>query len=424
MVLALVAICSGSFCQGVTAVGIMDGAKNRIREHRMGELVVTVVDADGDPIDGATVEVRQTRHEFLFGSNIFAWQQPTDEDTAKYRDQYAAIFNFATLAFYWSGYEGTQGSPQHDDRELVAAWCKEHDITTKGHPLVWNHSAGVPKWLPEDLDEIKRLSDARVTDCITRFLGTNSIWDVVNEAADPFRAGDAFENRMSEMMKRFGKMPVTIDSFKLARAASPDATLLINDYNLGPKYHEVIEQLVDDDGERMYDVIGIQSHMHGGAWPTERAWDTCEQYAEYGVPLHFTETTICSGPRSDDGWETTDEGEALQADEVERFYTILYSHPAVEAITWWDFADRNAWQGAPAGFLRKDLSPKPAYERLLGLIKGEWWTDETGEAAGGELSVHATYGDYEITARAGDRTKTVEFHHPKGGDGAVTVALP
>ena len=48
---------------------------------------------------------------------------------------------------------------------------------------------------------------------------------------------------------------------------------------------------------------------------------------------------------------------------------MIFSHPAVEAITWWDFSDRGAWQRAPAGFLRDDLSPKPAYERLQQPVK-------------------------------------------------------
>jgi endo-1,4-beta-xylanase len=149
----------------------------------------------------------------------------------------------------------------------------------------------------------------------------------------------------------------------------------------------------------------------------------CERFAPFGVPLHFTETTIVSGPRTDAGWETTPEGEQKQADEVERFYTVLFSHPAVQAITWWDFADRNAWQGAPAGFLRKDLSPKPVYDRLMGLIKGEWWTQEEGTATGGRLTVRAFYGQYRITAKAGGREATVEFHLTKDGEHSVTVRL-
>lgn len=402
---------------------ILEGADARIREHRMGNLTVRVVDADDNAMQGAQVQLKQTRHEFLFGCNIFGWGQPTPEDATKYRDQFSALLNFATLPFYWAGYEGQQGQPQHESREQIAKWCRERNLTTKGHPLVWNHAAGSPRWLGEDLDEIKRLSDARVAEIVERFRGLIDIWDVVNEAADPFRGGSAFENRMTDTWQHFGKMPLTIEPFHIARKANPDATLLINDYRLDEEYEKVIDQLVDEDGDRLYDATGIQSHMHGGAWPTERAWQVCERYAKYGVPLHFTETTIVSGPRNDKGWETTPEGEQKQANEVERFYTVLFSHPAVEAITWWDFADRNAWQGAPAGFLRKDLSPKPAYERLMGLVKGKWWTETEGEAVDGAFAARAFYGNYEVTATFGDREATVELHHARGEDTEATVTL-
>ena len=48
-----------------------------------------------------------------------------------------------------------------------------------------------------------------------------------------------------------------------------------------------------------------------------------------------------------------------------KFYTALFAHPAVQAITWWDFSDLGAWLGAPAGWLRRDMSPKPVYDRLM-----------------------------------------------------------
>jgi hypothetical protein len=150
----------------------------------------------------------------------------------------------------------------------------------------------------------------------------------------------------------------------------------------------------------------------------------CETFARFGVPLHFTETTVISGPKTPTGWETTPEGEAKQAEDVARFYTILFSHPAVEAITWWDFADRNAWMGAPAGFLRQDLSPKPVYDRLLGLIKGTWWTNRTGVTEDGAFTVKAFHGDYEITVRHGGAEKRVESTLAKGGDTSAIVPLP
>ena len=76
---------------------------------------------------------------------------------------------------------------------------------------------------------------------------------------------------------------------------------------------------------------------------------------------------------------------------------MLFSHPAVEAITWWDFADLGSWQGAPAGLVRKDMTPKPAYEALTRLIKGKWWTGEaklTTDAAG-KVRFRGYLGAYE-----------------------------
>ena len=73
--------------------------------------------------------------------------------------------------------------------------------------------------------------------------------------------------------------------------------LLINDYRTDPAYERVIEQLVDEKGKRLYDVIGIQSHMHGGVWSNGQIWKVCQEFSRFGVPLHFTETTILSGER-------------------------------------------------------------------------------------------------------------------------------
>jgi len=48
----------------------------------------------------------------------------------------------------------------------------------------------------------------------------------------------------------------------------------------------------------------------------------------------------------------------------------------VAALTWWNFSDDGAWLGAPSGLVQNDMSPKPAYERLHKMIKGEWGTGE------------------------------------------------
>jgi hypothetical protein len=137
------------------------------------------------------------------------------------------------------------------------------------------------------------------------------------------------------------------------------------------------------------------------------------------VPIHFTEATIVSGPRKGPGenWAaTTAKGEESQADSVAKFYTALFAHPAVTALTWWDFSDQGAWQGAPAGWLRKDMSPKPAYERLHSLIKQSWWTKTEGTTkSDGRFKLRAFYGTHRIAAQLPDgRTISKEVQWERG----------
>lgn len=389
---------------------LWSAAEARIEQHRKADAKVLVTDANGEPVADADVQVEQTRHAFLFGCNIFAWGRVGDEagETA-YRERFADVFNFATLPFYWWSYEGQRGQPIHERTEQVARWCQQQGIVCKGHPLAWNYAE--PRWLPEDTKQVLELQLARIGDCVARFDGLVDRWDVVNEATHFDRADcKARAPKLTAAWTAAGQTEFVRRCFQQARKANPKATLLINDYRVDPQYVQLIEKLVDENGKPLYGVIGIQSHQHGGVWSNRKSWDTCERFARFGVPLHFTETTIVSGKpgwevaRRDGDWPSTPEGEAAQAREVERFYTMLYSHPAVAAITWWDFSDRGAWQRAPAGFLRQDMSPKPAYEVLQRLIKEKWWTQTTVRTdAQGKAAFRGTLGQYRITVTSNGR---------------------
>ena len=115
---------------------------------------------------------------------------------------------------------------------------------------------------------------------------------------------------------------------------------------------------------------------------------------------------------------------AGQAQQAAELYTIIFSHPAVEAFSWFEMIDYG-WRGAPGGLLHaEDLSLKPAYERLHSLIKGEWWTQAQAETnAKGRCSVRAFFGDYDVSARRGAAQKTMEYHHAKGAKGPVKMTI-
>jgi hypothetical protein len=99
-----------------------------------------------------------------------------------------------------------------------------------------------------------------------------------------------------------------------------------------------------------------------------------------------------------DDWPSTPAGEERQAREVLQHYKTLLSRPHVQAITWWDLSD-GGWLRAPAGLLRKDHTPKSAYNALFQLIKKDWWLAPTRLAtdASGQFYFSGFLGEYEVS---------------------------
>ncbi len=410
-----------------TDEAVVSQAEQRIRKCRMGTASLRLTGPDGKALPaGTSFRTNQTGHKFLFGCNIFKLGRcRTAENNAAYEKQFAELLNYATLPFYWWQYEMQKGKPDEARTEEIVRWCNAHGITMKGHPLAWNYVD--PRWLADSTpEEAMRLQFERIGRCARRFKGKIDIWDVVNEATAYDR--EELKRRSPKLTEAIAKMGIgdyVRTAFKTARQANPHATLVINDYRTDPDFADkVISQLVDDAGRPMYDVVGIQSHMHGGYWGAARAWDVCERFAKFGKPLHFTETTVVSGPRKGSAWTTTPEGEQDQARRVSEFYTVLFSHPAVEAITWWDFTDQGAWQSAPAGLVRGDMTPKPVYEQLLSLVKGKWWTKvEAATKADGNVEFQGFLGQYEIEATAGGRRLAGKFSLEKEQKAPLEIRL-
>lgn len=401
-----------------------DAVERRIREHRTGMLRIQVTHRSGKPVAGASVSVEQTRHAFLFGSNIFHLNPADISERQKlYQERFAALLNYATLPFYWGSFEYERGNKQYAKLDAMAKWCQAHGIVTKGHPLVWHEV--YPSWAPAEPDQAIPLLEARVREIIGHYRGLITYWDVVNEANNSVmypRTG------VGQWARRDGPVKMVATALRWAREASrgTNNVLLYNDFNITDANVQLLSGL--QQGGMLPDAIGIQSHMHGGTWPMEKVWEVVDRFAAFGKPIHFTEVTVLSGPAPSPGQstETTEEGERRQADYVERFYSVLFSHPSVEAITWWDFSDWLAWQGAPAGFLRKDMSPKPVYDRLMALIKGRWWTNVRGKTdANGTFGTRAFQGEYRITVTdASGKTKTVTAKLPlRAKSASVRVVL-
>ncbi|HQE99196.1 MAG TPA: endo-1,4-beta-xylanase, partial [Anaerolineae bacterium] len=376
------------------------------------------------------------RHKFLFGAN---WGEetlalvngeltgPVRELAERRNEAFLRLFNQATLPFYWARFEPERGRPQTERLRNLANWYNEHGCTVKGHPLCWHTLA--PDWLlPLDTDEILQAQLDHIRREVSIFAGLVNQWDVVNEAVI-MPIFDRYDNGITRLCQKLGRIGLIRAMFEAARAANPQATLLLNDFDVSPAFDILVEGCLAAGVD--IDMIGIQSHMHQGYWGVERTLKVLAAFERFNLPLAFTETTILSGelmpPEIVDlndyqvkEWPSTPEGEQRQAEEAVLHYKTLFAHPAVQAITWWDLTD-GGWLNAPAGLLRRDQSPKPAYEALLALIKGEWWLPPTTMTtdAQGQVAFTGFLGDYEL--RLG--SQTFPFTLDQKGPCALTLTL-
>ena len=386
---------------------------SEIRNNRLRDVRLQILKADRTPLANQEVVIEQTQHKFLFGTAAFdlvpftngEYEGEKKAQAEQRADKLTALFNAATLPFYWARFEPQRGQPMTKQVKNAARWWIDRNLIVKGHPLCW-HTLTADWLLSMSNPEILQAQTARIQRDVSNFRGLIDMWDVINEAVI-MPIFDKYDNGITRLCKDMGRINLIKTMFETARAENPSAILLINDFDVSPAYDILVEGCLEA-GIKI-DTIGIQTHMHQGYWGVEKTLEVLEQFTRFNLPIHFTETTLVSGHLMPpeiidlndyqvDEWPTRPKDEDRQAEEAVLHYTTLFAHPLVEGITWWDMSD-GGWLNAPAGLLRRDGSSKPAYDELLKLIKGEWWLSPTKLTTNsqGEIGFRGCFGEYELS---------------------------
>jgi len=403
-----------------------------IETHRKGNGRICVVDANGTPIPNAKIKLNQKSHEFRFGANLFMLDElETEEKNEAYKKYFADIFNMATLPFYWDTLEPERGAPRYAKDspkiyrrpaiDLCIEFCEEHGIEPREHALAFDFF--FPEWLYDaSVEEVKCELERRYAEISERYANKIHTIEVTNEMEhDKGKTG-------------FYEEPDYVEwCFKLAEKYFPNNQLAINEHTVScwedkcratDKYYSYIEANMLK-GARI-DAIGFQYHLFKKrenlykltrkTLNPELLYKHMDLYSNFGKPLQITEVTIPAY-----SWEREDE--EIQAEIIEKLYSIWFSHPSVEQIVYWNLADgyaafaplgdmtvgENYYHG---GLLRFDMSPKPAYLKLKELLQERWHTEaELITDDNGSVDFRGFYGDYEVEIKtdSGVETKKVKL---------------
>ena len=426
---------------------------SNIEKYRKGDIKISISDASGAPVKNASIRLVQKSHEFRFGANIFMLDElETPEKNELYKKTFAELFNMATLPFYWNTLEPQRNSPRYAKDspkiyrrpapDLCIEFCEQHGIEPREHALAYD--AFFPDWLVSaSVEEIKSELERRFKEVSERYADKIPTIEITNEME--WQGGKtAFynENDFVEWC------------FKTAEKYFPNNKLGINEWmglcwedccRATDKYYAYIEANMLK-GARI-DAIGMQYHLffkkEDEYRSTRRLLDPDELYrhmdlySNFGKPIQITEVTVPSY-----SWE--DEDEQIQADVIEKLYSVWFSHPSVEQIIYWNVVDGYAhvWDPDPekiketqgnmtlgenyyhGGLLRFDMTPKPAYYRIKELFEKRWHTEQTLISdESGTVSTRGFFGDYDliVTSENGVFTKTIKLK--KGEKSEFTFTL-
>ena len=389
-------------------------ANERIVTHRMADLNINVTDMNGDPIQGATVEVEQLAHDFGFGSAVVPSRFPGNDATLSiYTDKIMDLdgeghgFNVAVTenALKWDGWEEEWiGSPE--ETASAIQWLADRNISTRGHTLIWPGFQYMPNDISANQNDLDYLRN-RINERIETMLNHPTIgdlvteWDVLNEIAVNRDLEGAF---MADPNYDTGR-EVYEEILAKVTDTNPETKIYINDYvvlsgggagtNVVNRYRQFLDELNANPTE--FDGIGFQAHI--GAQPTSiiKVLDVLQDFnARYNKRIKITEFDMN---------ELIDED--IEQRYMEDFLTATFSLDYVDAFIMWGFWDGNHWkQNAPMFDLEWNL--KPAGEGFIQKVFNDWWTETTTQTTNGIATIRAFKGRHKITVTYAGQEKVVE----------------
>ena len=372
-------------------------ARERIARYRTAPLTVTVTDAAGQPVPGASVSVRQVRSAFGFGSAVTAeWLTKPGPDGDAYRkivdDCFSRVVfeNDLKMEGWENSLKNEEGNSFRWDNTLKScAWLKERDIAVRGHYLSWAPWEEWSEKLKTQPDKIRERVLTHIKRLVPEVGDRVLEWDAINHLAGWDKNVDEatgldFYTEIMKTCRAATKLPLWVNEDQVFRPGRQQ-----EDYYLR------IQKLIAD-GQKP-DGIGNQAHFDDSFMPgPAEMLANSDRFAALVPALQITEFDIL-----------TNGDEALAADYLRDILTVCYSHPAYTGFLIWGFWEGAHWKPQTA-LWQKGWQEKPSAKIWRKLVNQEWATAGTGQTGpDGSWRIPVHLGTYEITVAANGKTSVL-----------------
>lgn len=229
-------------------------------------------------------------------------------------------------------------------------YSMQNDFPFKQHTFIWDLAQ--PSWMNDLGHEEQR---AEVEEWIRLFCERFSEVSMIEPVNEPTRNPAPYKEALG------GAGDTGYDwviwGFEKVRHYAPNATLILNDYDV-LKFDDVRQELIQiayllKDRE-LIDAIGCQGHFLEGQSATQIK-NALDELAATGLDIYITELDIHIS------------NDQNQLNKYKEIFPVMWEHPAVKGITLWGYKEGSMWRDQ-GYLLRKDGSERPAMQWLKSYI--------------------------------------------------------
>lgn len=385
----------------------LNKAKMDIEKYRKGNILLKIVDAYGNALGNSNIDFTQTSHDFLFGANPIGRNGGYDSEIASLMED--AGVNHSYITTRWGIIEPAPGT---FNWENIDNYQKIEEQLERGFKLMGALSlwfcpnSDFSPYYQKDIsfEDLKENVYNHMYTLASRYKGKIDVWEI-NEMnlAEANVLNLTLEQRL-EICQVFTRA---------VKQANPQAKIINGSCALPYEFANSIPFPKLLEGDMPADIIGLEFYYTGVNTDGYQApvmdlasvSNLLNQYAAFGKPIYIKELSAPSSQVAGSPWWHQHWDEQAQAEYVEKFYTIAFSKPTVQAITWsWGISDEDAFI-IDGGLLGPSLKPKPAYFTLKRLIES-WATSGSGVTdSNGEYNLKGFAGNYDVTVRTPEGKK-------------------